>query len=184
MWHLLRKLSGVNPEYREFIQDINQSLTRSITILLAAAWGLGASIAGSAHPDRYLGDILLTTPLVLLTGWLTLRLVEERPLWASVVWQVGMLLSATLGLALFQRAEIAILFAILPLTAAFMSGWPLALGSTLAVALVVGLTGLVPELFPINSTYRLLVIGGAWSCSRPRKTCCRPTASWRAFRTA
>jgi signal transduction histidine kinase/CheY-like chemotaxis protein len=161
MWYLLRTLNRLDPESAEFVQEITQSLTRTLTILLAALLLFAAYLAGAGRPDRFLTPVMQITPPILLTTWLALLLVDRRPLLACAIWQGGMILSTTLALVFFQRPEIALFYPLLPLVAAVTAGWPLALVSSAVVIGVLGLTALPPYAFPLAPEYRLLASAGA-----------------------
>jgi signal transduction histidine kinase/CheY-like chemotaxis protein len=87
-------------------------------------------------------------------------LLQKQLLLAQVVWQIGLVVSITLGVYVFHWQEMAFIYALLPLMAIVTVGWP---GGLLAEGLVIALVWWLshdPTVSRLPTTYGLVIAAG------------------------
>jgi signal transduction histidine kinase/CheY-like chemotaxis protein len=162
MWYTLRISPEIDPDFTSSAIELLQSTSRTLILATGIAYWIWHLVSTGLWPIGVGGNVLLVTPLVALTCFLALRLLPRHYLAAQVVWQIGIAAAITLALYLFQRPEIAFLYALLPLMAVVTVGWPASLLAEAAVLLLA--CGLARELirppFQPSLAYGLGVAAG------------------------
>ena len=149
MWYPLRKSSEARADFVVPATELMQSTSRNLilaTIIAYTAWYLVATVM---WPEELAWNVMLVTPVVLLTCILSIRLLPKRLLTAQAIWQVGLAAAITLSAVRFQQPMIAFFYPLLPFIAAVTVGWEATLlVEAMVIALVFGLssTSLLPSL--------------------------------------
>jgi signal transduction histidine kinase/CheY-like chemotaxis protein len=160
MWHLLRVVQNLDSGSKELIQEISQTIARSITLVSVCLFLIWAYLLGAASPGENVSRVILITIPVVVVAWLSIHFLEQYPLASQVLWQVGMIGSVTLALFLFRRPEIAFLYILFPLIAVIIAGWPLALAVEAAViALVLYIRYYAVSIPAVGNQWAVIIIG-------------------------
>lgn len=140
MWYPLRKPSEARADFVAATSELLQTTSRNLIIATGVAymaWYLAATIM---WPEELSWNVMLVTPIVLVTCLLSIRFLPERLLVAQTVWQIGLAAAITLATVRFQQPMVGFFYALLPLMAAVTVGWQGAfLAEASVIALVCGL---------------------------------------------
>jgi len=135
MWHTLRSTSKTNTDFAQSLPELAQAASRRLMLLILAA---GVILTGAAISTVWrTGPADLPLLLVVLAGITAgaLALLARWPFAAHALWLIG-LGAIILGVVyLLQEAAVTVFYALFPLLAAILIGWPAALMAELAVAL-------------------------------------------------
>jgi len=162
MWHILRRSSELWSDFAAPTHELLQSTRRAIVITLGAIYLLWHLVATVLWPGQLGASVWLITLFFVPICIIVLRLLPERPLAADIVWLLGLAGLIAFGVFLFQRPEIAFLYALLPLMAVVTIGWP---AGVLVEVLVVALVGWLSRgliVAPLPPAYVAgIAVGGA-----------------------
>jgi signal transduction histidine kinase/CheY-like chemotaxis protein len=136
MWYTLTKSPKADPDFAQSATELLQSTSRNLILITGGAYLLWQILASGDQPAEYGLRISAIALPILLTAFLSLRLLRKHLVVAQAVWQVGMAGAITLAVYVFRRPEIAFFYALLPLMAVVTVGWPAGL---LAECLIIGL---------------------------------------------
>ena len=123
MWYTLRALPDVDFELESELRDLVQSMSRSIILAIAAAYVAWHLVSTVMWPSELGHDVLLATPIMVVSVVAALHFVERRPVIAQVIWQLGCAAALTLTLLLFEQPMASFLYGLLPLMAVLSTGW-------------------------------------------------------------
>lgn len=123
MWHSSRMSPEVSAEFRASTFDLFLSTSRTLILAIGGVY-VACFIATAAGPNQVSRNVFLIAPVIVPTCLVALHLLPRRFWVAQVVWQVGLVVAITLAVYLFQRAELALAYAMLPLIAVVTMGWP------------------------------------------------------------
>ena len=140
MYDGLRVASRSDADFASSVADLLASTSRHVIIaagVIYLTWHLAATVLSPVELGYH---VWLTTPVVVVTFVIALKLLDRSSLAAQVVWQAGLAAAVTLAIILFRRPEIAFLYALLPLMAVISVG---RLAGLIAEALVIGLVALL-----------------------------------------
>jgi signal transduction histidine kinase/CheY-like chemotaxis protein len=161
MWDKWGVLYEDGSEFARSAAELLRSTARHVIIttgVVYLAWHLAATVT---WPNVLGWRAWSVLPVVVVTLWLSLYLLNTR-LWLSqAVWQIGMATTITLAVHLFQRSELALFYALLPLMAVVTVGWAGGLASELLVIALVGWIARQPAMPPVSTT--VIVVGGAFT---------------------
>ena len=160
MWNGLQVSSRMDPAFASYTTALMQSTMRA---LIYATGGVGIAwyVAANLTPAWItVPQVTLVLMVVAVASVLALYFIERALLVAQAVWLVGMAAAVTLAIYLFALPEIALLYALLPLFAAVMIGWPAGLLAEGGVIILLGwLAGGKWALTPAASL--MVTLGGA-----------------------
>jgi hypothetical protein len=124
IWHILRRSSELGSDFAAPAHELLRSKRRAIVITLGAIYLLWHLVATVLWPSQLGASVWLITLFFVPICIIVLRLLPGRPLAADIVWLLGLAGLTAFGVFLFQRPEIAFLYALLPLMAVVTIGWP------------------------------------------------------------
>ena len=140
MWYPLRKSSEAQADFVAATTELLQTTSRNLILATGIAYMVWYLVATIMWPKELGWNVMLVTPVVLLTCVFSARLLPERLLTSQAVWQVGLAVAITLSAVRFQQPMVVFFYALLPLMAAVTVGWQVALFTeAMVVALVCGL---------------------------------------------
>jgi len=162
MWYTLSKSQEADLDFIGAATDLLRSTSRNIILTTGGiylAWHLVTTLT---WPRTMGWNVWLITPIVALVCGLSYRLLSRQILAAQVVWQIGLATAITLAVCVFRQPQIAFFYALLPLMAVVILGWPACvLAEALVIALVLSLSyGLAVPLLPPDDGL-MIVTGGA-----------------------
>jgi len=160
MWRTLRISRQTDTEFVALATELLQSTTRILIITTGCIYLLWHIMATVLWPDQFNVNAWLVTTIIALTCFLALRALSKQLQVAQVIWQTGFAAAITLALYLFQRSEIAFLYALLPLMATVTMTWTVGLlAEGLVIILVWWLShgSLTP---PLPMGYALAIAAG------------------------
>ncbi|MBN1399821.1 MAG: hybrid sensor histidine kinase/response regulator [Anaerolineae bacterium] len=171
MWKTLGMLQ-LEPDLSDAAQELMEDTARSVMLITVGCY-LALQLAMAAlAPDRPSMITWFIMPLVALSIGLALHWLETHFVLAQIVWQMGLALVITLAAILFERPEVALLYAMLPFMAIVTGGWLAGLFSEAMIS-VLSLGLWLSPLGALPSGYLFGAIGGglfagliAWAASR------------------
>jgi len=116
-----------DPDFVSSATELLQSTSRTLILTVSGIcliWLLAATMIWPTTIGRSTYPISL---VVVLTAAIALRLLPRRLPAAQSAWLIGLMGAITLAIYLFQQPEIACFYALLPLMAMVITGWPAAL---------------------------------------------------------
>ena len=137
MWHVTRSGPASQIDPATTVDDLMQSTARNILVLTGGFLLLTAMVLAGNSPSITMMRLFVVMVVIAVTSLLAYRLLARRYALAHIVWQGGLALALVLAMALLDRPEIALVFALLPLVAMVTVGWAAALlseGAAVAVA--------------------------------------------------
>lgn len=173
MWNMLRRASDTPANMVSSAMELMQETFRALVYVTAGTGLLILLVTASSAPDSVAMTLWFLSPIMVLTSYLALKTMPTRLLLAEAIWQVGWLVTLTLSVLVFGRAEVGFVFAILPFMAIITVGWPAGIIAELGVVLCVVLLGANPWRPMFSTSYAVaIVLGGAfttfvgWAASR------------------
>ena len=161
MWHSLRKSSDTRADFTTSAAELLQSTSRNLILATSGVYMIWYLVSTVMWPEELGLNVILVTPVVLLTCALSIRLLPKRLAVSQAVWQAGLAAAITLAVIRFQQPMVAFFYALLPLIAAVTVGWQ---GALLAEVLVIALVwrlSVSPSLPPLSASYSAaIVVGG------------------------
>jgi signal transduction histidine kinase/CheY-like chemotaxis protein len=121
MWYINR-VSKANPEFITSVHELLQSTSRNLILAASCIYLIWHFVVTLTWSGIFMVNIWFITPIVLLTFVLSLWLLPKNFLMAQAVWQVGLTVAITIAFYIYQRPEIAFLYALLPLMAVVTVG--------------------------------------------------------------
>jgi signal transduction histidine kinase/CheY-like chemotaxis protein len=111
-----------DPEFQSALNELVQSTTSTLIYTVGGLY-LAFLIAASIWPSELATNAWIIVPPSLALFGLALFLLPRRYIYAHVILQLGLAGSITLAVYLFQKPEIALFFAVLPLISVVCLGW-------------------------------------------------------------
>lgn len=127
MWYGLYMSPKADPDFVSSATELLQSTSRTFILTVSGIcliWLFAATMIWPTTIGRSTYPIAL---VVVLTAVIALRLLPRRLPAAQSAWLIGLMGAITLAIHLFQQPEIACFYALLPLMAMVITGWPAAL---------------------------------------------------------
>ena len=134
MWQLRRVLADGRSEH--YASELFESSSRTLIVIFAVLYLGWHFFAAATWPASVGRQMWLPTALFVPLAGAAYLLVARHFLIAQLVWLACLLVTITVTMITFGLAELAIFFALLPLMAILTIGWPAAVVTELAVALV------------------------------------------------
>jgi signal transduction histidine kinase/CheY-like chemotaxis protein len=165
MWHLTR----VSPEDKAVLTagttELLQSTLRNLILITGGVYLIWYyMVFGGGTPSGLYRAFFPITVVILLTCVLSLWLLSKHLLMAEAVWLLGLAISIMLAVYASQQPEVVFLYALLPLMAVIIVGWP---AGVIVEGMVIGLVGWLAygsPLPPIPPAYGLAtIVGGAFT---------------------
>jgi signal transduction histidine kinase/CheY-like chemotaxis protein len=160
MWHTLRASPGATVDFARSAADLLQSMSRSLILAVGGlylAWHVSSIVT---WPDEMSWRMWLTTLVVAPTLAISLLLLPRRFLAAQLVWHAGLAAAITLAVHTFQEPLIGFLYALLPLMAVVMVGWPAGLAAEGLLIVLVWWSGSGPLLLRSPITVSAAIVAG------------------------
>ncbi len=157
MWYTLSRSPRPDREFVSSITELLQSTSRHIFLATGGVYLIWHLIGTVAWPGTVGKSAWLITPVVLLTLFLSLRLLSRNLLAAQAVWQLGVAVAITAAVHVFRLHEVASFYVLLPLTAVLTIGWPaglLAEGLVIALVWWLSLGWITP---PLPTAYAVII---------------------------
>jgi signal transduction histidine kinase/CheY-like chemotaxis protein len=176
MLNAIRKSKTLESDFLTLSGDLSELATRrliSTVTVIAASWLLALGLIQAGQISLELLPVLMTLMGTFCGSYL---LITRRLLMAQLLWLSGFAATVTLALVIFERAEIAFLYALLPLMTVIMLGWQSAiLFGSLAFALLwclhAGWAGLVNSSYLAMTLFGELLVGFiGWAAISPLLT--------------
>lgn len=133
MWNTFRETKTSNQEFLTFYNEVMESSSRKLVIatsVIGGAWLLLIGLIKSGQISLELMPLLLGAALAF---WISYALISRNLLVSQLTWLTCFALTITLALILFHEADIAFLYALIPLMAVSMIGWQSAVISGMLV---------------------------------------------------
>jgi signal transduction histidine kinase/CheY-like chemotaxis protein len=176
MWYINR-VSRANAELVSSALELLQSTSRNLIVVTGViylAWHFVVTLTWS---NVFMMNIWFITPIVLFACALSLWLVSKNFLIAQAVWQAGLLTAITIAYYIYQRPEVAFLYALLPLMAVVTVGRRGGLLVEGIVVIMVWWLSTTQMMEPLAPGYGIaIIVGGAftgmlgWSASHTLMT--------------
>jgi len=157
MWYTLSRSPRPDREFINQVTELLQSTSRHIFLTTGGLYLVWHLVGTVAWPGTVGRSAWLITPVVLLTLFLSLRLLSRHLLAAQIVWQLGTAAAITAAVYVFKLHEVASFYVLLPLTAVLTIGWPaglLAEGLVIALVWLLSLGWITP---PLPTVYAVIV---------------------------
>ena len=139
MWYALRQAPAIRGEFASSAKELLQSTSRNLILATGIAYTFWHLIVTVRWPEEFGWQALAITPIVILTCFLSIRLVSRSLVGAQAVCQIGLAISIIVATVMFDQPLIAFFLALLPLMASVTVGWPMSvLSEGVVVALVFG----------------------------------------------
>lgn len=122
--------------YAQSLRELSDQMVRRLIITVTALYLLFHIIVTARWPSTLGGITWLVTLIVAGSGLSSYALLGRHRQRAFLLWLSGLAMAITLALLLFQRAEVAFFFVLLPLLAMATGGWLGALGAGAIVGLL------------------------------------------------
>jgi signal transduction histidine kinase/CheY-like chemotaxis protein len=140
MWYPLRKPSEARADFVAATSELLQTTSRNLIIATGVAYMAWYLVATIMWPEELSWNVMLVSPIVLVTCVLSIRFLPEHHVIAQTVWQIGLAVAITLATIRFQQPMVGFFYTLLPLMAAVTVGWQGAfLAEASVIALVCGL---------------------------------------------
>jgi signal transduction histidine kinase/CheY-like chemotaxis protein len=133
MWSIIHGRREPNREYAESAIDLLAASSRRLIVGVGAVYVLLLVIFVGNLAGRITLEIMPTTLVVAVSFSLAYWLAPRHLAGCHSVWLLGSTLAITLALLQFRAAEVAFLYALIPMLAAVTIGWPAALISGVTV---------------------------------------------------
>lgn len=133
MWNTFRETKTSNQEFLTFYNEVMESSSRKLVIatsVIGGAWLLLIGLIKSGQISLELMPLLLGAALAF---WISYALISRNLLVSQLTWLTCFALTITLALILFHEADIAFLYALIPLMAVSIIGWQSAVISGMLV---------------------------------------------------
>jgi len=153
--------SGDRAYFAASATELLQTTSRNLILATGGIFLAWVFLASLLWPEELGWNILLMMPVIILTCALPLYLLSRNVLAAQIVWQIGMAMTITLAIYLFQQPEIAFFYALLPLMAVVTVGWQAGL---LVEGMVIGLVWWIsvnPVMPSMSTSLGLVIIMGS-----------------------
>ena len=124
MWHGLTMSSKTDLGFTQSATELLESTSRILILTIGIIYLAWHFTATATWPREFGWQVWVTTLVVAPTFALSLWLLPKRFLAAQALWQMGLAMSITLAIYVFQRAEVAFFYALLPLMTTVTVGWP------------------------------------------------------------
>ncbi|MBU6351918.1 MAG: hybrid sensor histidine kinase/response regulator [Chloroflexi bacterium] len=134
MWQLRRVLADGRSEH--YASELFESSSRTLIVIFAVLYLGWHFFAAATWPASVGRQMWLPTALFVPLAGAAYLLVARHFLVAQLVWLACLLVTIAVTMITFGLAELTIFFALLPLMAILTIGWPAAVVTELAVALV------------------------------------------------
>jgi signal transduction histidine kinase/CheY-like chemotaxis protein len=150
MWATMRESQTDHPEFISLTNDLVESSSRKLVIATSVVGGGCLLLIGLIKSGQISLEIMPVMFGAALAFLVSYRQISRNLALSQLIWLVGFGIVIGLALVIFREAEIAFLFALIPLMAVTMIGWQAAVIAGAAVlALLVGLhfwmgAGLLP----------------------------------------
>jgi len=154
MWQLLRISHDSDSSYRSEAEDLIRSTTQTLILTTSAlylAWHVAAT---SDRTGQWGWQVWLITSVFAVSSATAMLFLRKQLLIAQIIWLVGMAATVTLAVSILQAPDVAFLYALLPLAASVMIGWPAGLLAEVGVVALMGWlawSGSIPVLFSARS---------------------------------
>ena len=122
MLNTLRIMKDSNPEFQSSVNELFQSTSRIIIYAIAGIY-MVFLFATAIWPEQIAVKTWMIVPATLLLFLLALWLLPRAYMLAHLVFNAGLLGSISLAITLFQKPEIAFMYALLPLISVVCLGW-------------------------------------------------------------
>lgn len=122
MLNTLRLMKDSNPEFQSSVNELFQSTSRTIIYTIAGIY-MVFLFATAIWPEQIAVKTWMIVPATLLVFMLALWLLPRAYMIAHLVFNAGLLGSISLAITLFQKPEIAFMYALLPLISVVCLGW-------------------------------------------------------------
>ncbi len=134
------------------ITDLLQSALQTVIFfigLIFVIWAFFVFVV--LFPASIEDEVLIITPVLMLTCFVTWWLVPKYLLLAQIVWQAGLMITISLALILLKIPEISFFYALLPLMAMITMNWTIGgLSEGLIILLMLYFTqGPLADVFPV-----------------------------------
>ncbi|MBN1994041.1 MAG: hybrid sensor histidine kinase/response regulator [Anaerolineae bacterium] len=165
MWHLTRTSSETRAAFTAGTTELLQSTLRNLILITGGVYltWYYMVFGGNFSIELYRAFFPITV-VILLTCALSLWLLPKQLLVAETVWLVGLAISIMLAIYASRQPEVVFLYALLPLMAVLIVGWPAGL---IVEGLVIGLVAWFvygPEVPLLRPGYGLAtIVGGAFT---------------------
>jgi signal transduction histidine kinase/CheY-like chemotaxis protein len=163
MWYINR-VARANAELVSSALELLQSTSRNLIVVTSVTYLAWHFVVTLTWSNVFMMNIWFITPIVLLAGVLSLWLLSKNFLMAQAVWQAGLLTAITIAYYIYERPEIAFLYALLPLMAVVTVGRR---GGLLVEGIVIILIWWLSNtqlMEPLASSYGMaIVVGGAFT---------------------
>ncbi|MCL5996288.1 MAG: hybrid sensor histidine kinase/response regulator [Chloroflexi bacterium] len=161
MWQALHLSRQTNADFVTSAEELGRRTSARLIIAVGFLYLVWHLVATLWWPGGIGWTVWFISPLVVGTCALSWRLLRQRYLLAQGVWQIGLILSITLALLLFQQSRIAYLYALMPLMVVISVGWPAAILVEAVLALLLlplyGGVSLLPV--PVDEAVQVLIAG-------------------------
>ncbi len=122
MWYDRRVSSALTPGFVSEAVDLLESTSRKLIIAISTIYILlQILIAVTLNNPKAVDFSLLTSPIIILTSILALRLLPRR--YSLIVWQLGLALAITVVMVGFQQPAFAFFYTLLPFLSAVTANW-------------------------------------------------------------
>jgi signal transduction histidine kinase/CheY-like chemotaxis protein len=163
MWYINR-VARANAELVSSALELLQSTSRNLIVVTSVTYLVWHFVVTLTWSNVFMMNIWFITPIVLLAGVLSLWLLSKNFLMAQAVWQAGLLTAITIAYYIYERPEIAFLYALLPLMAVVTVGRRGGLLVEGIVIITIWWLSNTQLMAPLASSYGMaIVVGGAFT---------------------
>jgi signal transduction histidine kinase/CheY-like chemotaxis protein len=160
MFTTIQLTRDIDPEFHSSVYELFQSTSRTLIYAIGAIYLVFIMLA-SVWPAQIATNAWLIVPASMFLFWLGLKLLPRVYLVGHIIFQVGLVGSITLAVYLFQRPEIALFYALLPLISIVCLGWQT--GSLMEIV-ILGMVwwvnhGLLAEPPPVTLSLIVMIAG-------------------------
>jgi signal transduction histidine kinase len=164
MWQSLRLTQKTNPDFASSARELGQQTSSRLFLTVGIVYLVWHLVATLVWPGGIGWQIWYISPIMLVTSVGAFWLISRRYLFAQTVWLVGLFISITLALIVFQEPRVAYMYALLPLVAVITIGWQASVLIEVLIFVALWWLGQVTLLVPIPVTETILVlIAGAFT---------------------
>lgn len=160
MWHALRFPTGANSEFAAASLELLKNSSRRLiltTLAVYLSWHLFLTVS---WPQRVGWTAWLLASFFVVASAVPLRMLPRHPGAALCLWHLGLAVAILSGIQVFQRPEVALLFALLPFAAVVTLGWPAGLITGILVAALMATPDSAPFLGSLTPEQRWIVLLG------------------------
>lgn len=174
MWNRFHKTQSENQELIDLSSDVLENATRNAILLVSAAAGVWAAVVTLTRSGEVPIPLVISAVLMLLLLPGLLATVEKHTLNAQWLWFAACFAVIILGLITLRVPELAFLFILIPLMAAFLTGWQAAIACAVLCPVILLLlqqgfqfTFLTDPLIWMVVFGETLFIAAAWAIADP-----------------